>query len=81
MVLVCNKPELADEVLHQLKWTASPLTLVRLARMHGKPHPESLVKLHENAQFLAAVRAIGSIGVKNQELPLANDTVANSGNA
>ena len=36
MVLVCNNPEAADELLAELRWEPSPVPLARLARMHGR---------------------------------------------
>jgi beta-N-acetylhexosaminidase len=38
--------------------------------MRGRPNPDSLVKLHENPNFVSAVEKIASIGVRNGELPL-----------
>ncbi len=71
MVLVCNNPQQADELLEGLKWPMPAVSLARLARMHGRPHPESLVKLHENPHYASAIRAISRIGHKGPELPLA----------
>lgn len=73
MVLVCNRADLADELLGKLKWTIPAVSLARLARMHGKPHPESLVKLHENPDFVAAVKSIAGLGIKTENLPLQAD--------
>lgn len=70
MVLVCNKPESVDELLARLKWEMSALCMARLIRMHGRTHPESWDKLHEDKDYVAAVHAVGSIGVKTGELPL-----------
>ncbi len=39
MILLCNKPDLADELLANLEWNISAQSIVRLARMHGhQPH-------------------------------------------
>jgi beta-N-acetylhexosaminidase len=38
--------------------------------MRGKPHPESLPRLHEQAQFLKALDEVAAIGMSNPELPL-----------
>ena len=70
MVLVCNDPDSAKTLLDGLHWNISAVSLIRLARMHGKPHPPSLVQLHEDAHFAAAVHAIGSIGQGSGNLPL-----------
>jgi beta-N-acetylhexosaminidase len=75
MVLVCNKPELADELLHGLHWEMPATSRARLAQMHGKlprgkPHPESLVQLHEQQHYLKALEEVAAIGMSNAELPL-----------
>lgn len=70
MVLVCNKPESADELLRSLHWEMPATSLARLAQMRGKAHPESLVKLHERLSFLKALGEVATIGVSNEELPL-----------
>ena len=70
MVLVCNKPELADELLHGLHWEMLAASRARLAQMRGKPHPESLVQLHEQQHFLKALDEVAAIGMSNAELPL-----------
>jgi beta-N-acetylhexosaminidase len=70
MVLVCNRPDLADELLHGLDWRMSAVSLARLARMHGRPHAESLARLREDAHYVDAVHAIGRMGHAPPELPL-----------
>jgi beta-N-acetylhexosaminidase len=40
--------------------------------MHGRPHPESIVELHENTNFVKAVKEIGGIGMNSGDLPLGN---------
>jgi beta-N-acetylhexosaminidase len=72
MALICNNPEGADTLLAELRWDISALSLVRMARMHGHPHPESIVELHENSKFVKAVKDIASIGMSSGELPLGN---------
>jgi beta-N-acetylhexosaminidase len=68
MVLLCNRPDLADELLHNLKWDISAVSLARLARMHGKLHPATMVALHENAEFVHALHAVANIGVSEGAL-------------
>jgi beta-N-acetylhexosaminidase len=68
MVLLCNRPDLADELLSKLKWDISAVSLARLARMHGKLHPPTMVALHENAEYVHALRAVSEIGVKEGAL-------------
>lgn len=76
MVLLCNKPDDADELLAGLRYDMPAVGVLRLLRMHGKPHPLSTAKLHEDAQFLKTIHAVGSIGIHEGNLPL--DDPANS---
>lgn len=62
MVLLCNRPDLADELLSKLEWKMSALSILRLARMHGERHPANLDVLHENSEFVAAVKRVGIVG-------------------
>ncbi len=74
MVLLCNKPDDADELLAGLHYTLPAVGVMRLLRMHGKPHPLSMAKLHEDALFLKAIHAVGSIGIHEGNLPLDDPT-------
>jgi beta-N-acetylhexosaminidase len=41
MILLCNQPEMADELLANLEWKMSAQSIARLARMHGhQPHDD-----------------------------------------
>ena len=71
MVLVCNKPESADELLQGLHWEMPAASRARLAQMRGRAHPDTLVALHEQAPFLKALNEVSAIGKSNAELPLA----------
>lgn len=71
MVLVCNNPAAADELLAGFDFSIPAITLARLARMHGRTGPESMVKLREEAQYVTALHAIAGLGLKSGELPLA----------
>jgi len=71
MVLVCNKPESADELLQGLHWEMPVTSRARLAQMRGKAQAESLAKLHEQHHFLKALDEVTVIGMSNPELPLA----------
>lgn len=71
MVLVCNNPTAADELLAGLKWDMPATSKARLAQMRGRHQGESLVQLHERAEFVKAVHEIASIGSGTAELPLA----------
>ncbi len=70
MVLVCNKPESADELLHGLHWEMPVTSRARLIQMRGMPHPVSMAKLHEDAQFLKALHEVAGVGISSPELPL-----------
>jgi beta-N-acetylhexosaminidase len=70
VVLVCNKPDSADELLAGLKWDMTAQSRARLAQMHGHPHPWTLVQLHEDAAFVKALHEVASIGMREGELPL-----------
>ena len=72
MVLICNNPDAADTLLAELRWDIPAISLVRLARMHGHPRPESIVELHENTKFVKAEKEIGGIGMSSGDLPLGN---------
>ncbi len=71
MVLVCNRPESADELLRGLDSEMPAASRARLAHMRGKPHPGSLGQLHEQPSFLKALDELAAIGMSNAELPLA----------
>lgn len=70
MVLVCNKPESADELLDGLVWDMPVTSKARLAHMRGQIHPETLVQLHEKAEYVKALHEIASIGSISGELSL-----------
>jgi beta-N-acetylhexosaminidase len=70
MVLACNNPAAADELLAGLGWEMPAASRARLIRMHGKPHPQSWVQLHEDPQYVEAVHAVGAIGAGSGELAL-----------
>lgn len=69
MVLLCNKPDLADELLANLKWEMSAQSLARLARMHGRRHPADMLALHKDAAYMEAVHQLGSVGKSDGDLP------------
>lgn len=70
MVLVCNKPAAADELLAGLTWSLPAASRVRLLQMHGRPHPLTRVQLHEDADYVRALHEIAGVGVHEGELPL-----------
>lgn len=69
MVLVCNQPSLADELLAGLKWDMPATSKARLMQMRGRYHPDTLVQLHEQAGFTKALHEIATIGSGTAELP------------
>jgi beta-N-acetylhexosaminidase len=71
MVLVCNRPDLADELLAGLKYDMPAPGKARIAHMRGRPHPQTLVQLHEDAEFIKALHDVASIGSGSGELRLA----------
>ena len=74
MVLVCNNPDAAQEVLNGLEWKMPAVSMARLMRMHGKPHPDSMVKLHESHTYVHAIKAIAGIGITEGNLFDPNDS-------
>jgi beta-N-acetylhexosaminidase len=60
MVLVCNDPEAASELLDDLGHYDNPASHLRLARMHGR-HPVSRDMLLADAGYREAVRAVGNL--------------------
>lgn len=68
MVLLCNQPAMADELLANLQWTISAQSLSRLARMRGHKHPPGLDVLHEDADFVHAVHHLAEVGLTEGEL-------------
>lgn len=70
MVLVCNNAEAVDRLQVELKHTISPVSLARIARMHGRPYAESPVKLREHPQYRKALQAIAGLGLASGDLPL-----------
>ncbi|HEV8259669.1 MAG TPA: beta-N-acetylhexosaminidase [Burkholderiales bacterium] len=71
MVLVCNNPLVADELLAGLDRRPSPMSLARLARLHGRAQAPTLTALKETEPYTRAVHAIAGVGFSSGELPLA----------
>jgi beta-N-acetylhexosaminidase len=71
MLLVCNDPVSVDELYAELDRRMSAVALVRLARLHGRPAAESMVKLREDPRYVASLRAIAGLGDASRQLPLA----------
>jgi len=80
MALLCNHPELVDEVLARLQRQPAPVSLVRLARMHGRPHAPGRITLHESARYMNAVHHLAGLGEVDADLAF-NDPTDYCGNA
>lgn len=70
MALLCNQPAQADHLLAGLKWAPAPTSLIRFARMHGRPHPPGRIALHESARYVNALRHLAGLGQADAELAL-----------
>ncbi len=73
MALVCNRPDLADEVLARLEFDWSATSRARLARMHGQAHPLSMTQLREQARYVEALHHIAGLGLDSGSLNLEPD--------
>jgi beta-N-acetylhexosaminidase len=71
MVLVCNDPAAVDELHAVFERQTPAVSLARLARLHGRPAAESMVKLREDSRYAASLRAIAGLGQESGDLPLA----------
>ena len=75
MALVCNRPDLADEVLAKLDVDWPAPARARLARMHGHPaHAPSMTALRESARYVNALHHIAGLGQDSAALNLADPT-------
>jgi len=62
MILLCNKPDLADELLENLVWKMPAQSITRLTRMHGTGNKD-MVALRESREYIKAVKRVAMIGV------------------
>jgi len=60
MVLVCNDPDASAELLDRFGPHDSPVSFLRLARMHGR-HPVDRNSLLSDSGYREAVRAVGNL--------------------
>lgn len=83
MALLCNRPDQADLLLAGLKWSTPPVSLIRYARMHGRPHPPDRVTLQESPRYVEALRRLAGVGQTDAELALnePTNTCGRSGDA
>ena len=79
MVLVCNNPLAADELLAGLQWTPPPASVVRLTRMRGGPHPAPMGQLQTSAQYRTALAGIQPLQDRQARLALGPDPTAPRG--
>ncbi len=73
MALVCNRSDLADEVLSKLQIDWPAQARARLARMHGRPHPLTMTVLRESARYVNALHHIAGLGQESADLNLQID--------
>ncbi len=71
MILVCNESAAADRLLAEFDYVMPAVSLIRLARMHGRAAAASMVKLREHPRYVEALRAIAGLGQASGRLPLA----------
>ncbi len=81
MALVCNRPDLADDVLANLKVDWPAPARARLARMHGHLHPLSMTQLRETARYANALHHIAGLGLDSGNLNLDADPTDYCGRA
>lgn len=68
MVLVCNRPDAADELLSRLQRGIPPASLARLARLHGRASAPTLTALKATEAYSRAVHNIGAVGLESGDL-------------
>jgi beta-N-acetylhexosaminidase len=71
MVLACNDPAAVDELFGSFSYAMPAVGLARLARLRGRSAADSMVKLREDARYVAALHAIAGLGQGSADLPLA----------
>ncbi len=81
MALVCNHPDLADEVLARLDVDWPAPSRARLARMHGHPHPPDMIALRESTRYAQALHRIAGLGLSSADLRLPTDPTDYCANA
>ena len=57
MILVCNNPGGAEQVLASLKDYCEPVSQARMARMHGRGHPD-MTQVHEDPRWRQAIDSL-----------------------
>jgi beta-N-acetylhexosaminidase len=69
VVLVCNRPDLADELLHGLVWSADGAREKRLARMRSSRPYASLAAVQGDGAYQAALSELQSRSVTASRAP------------
>jgi beta-N-acetylhexosaminidase len=70
MILVCNNPAGADELLGHFEHPLQATSLARLIRMHGRGGATSLAALRSDPGYQRASAEVQAIGTRSDELPL-----------
>jgi beta-N-acetylhexosaminidase len=71
MALICNRPDLADQVLARLAFAWPASSRARLIRLHGGAHPPDLAALREQTAYVEARHRIAPLA--DTSAPLAFD--------
>jgi beta-N-acetylhexosaminidase len=79
MVLVCNRPDAADELLGRLQRQISPASLARLTRLHGHAAAPSLNALKATESYSRAMHNIGALGIESANLPAGSVQIGERG--
>jgi beta-N-acetylhexosaminidase len=61
MVLVCNRPDLADRLLAVLQWDISAVSLARLAHLHGKGRHHDRAHLAHDLHYQQALQRVTAL--------------------
>jgi hypothetical protein len=61
MILVCNNPDGAREVLDELRDYRDPVAQSRMVRLHGRPAP-GMERLREDPRWHSAVALASQLG-------------------
>jgi beta-N-acetylhexosaminidase len=70
IILVCNNPTCADELLAELDYDMPAVAMTRIARIHGPGGAPTSAQLQRDRYYLAAVEAVRGMSVHSGELPL-----------
>jgi beta-N-acetylhexosaminidase len=69
MVLVCNRPDAADELLGRLQRQIPLASVARLARLHGRASAPDLIALKATDTYSRAAHSIGTMRLVSANLP------------